>query len=165
MLFLSRARGVELTADPLFARRVRRLAATSAVALGAIWLLAVTAVAAPPGANLSLLAGWILMPSILWLSLRRPMVRQALVVPSALVTLGLVAICLAPLSPVARVGWSVLLGGILLGDLLGLWFWFRALPVPTALEEPFGRARWAFIAAHVGLVVAGVSIVGIASIS
>ena len=63
---------VELTSDPEFARRVIRLALTSSIALGLVWLLAILTLDLHPGVSASLALGWISMPSILLLSLRRP---------------------------------------------------------------------------------------------
>nr|MDQ3328226.1 hypothetical protein [Chloroflexota bacterium] len=70
---------VELTDDPAFARRIVRLARTSCVALGLVWWLAVATLDAHPALDLSLAVGWVLMPSLLLLSLRRPLLRYALV--------------------------------------------------------------------------------------
>ena len=49
---------VELTADRRITRRVKRLAATSSVALGLIWALAVTTLEAPAPVDAALAAGW-----------------------------------------------------------------------------------------------------------
>jgi hypothetical protein len=138
-------------------RRVRRLAAVSLVALGLIWGLAGVATAAPPIVDLALLAGWILMPSTLVVSLVAPRIRYLLVVPATSVTLGLLSICLAwlPLGAVAATGWVILTGGIALGGWLGLWLWFRVLPVPTWLDAPDSTGRWILIGIHVGLIVIG----------
>lgn len=155
---------IEMTDDPRFAPRVTRLAATSVVALGIIWFLAGAALSAEPLAiNLALLGGWILMPTTLGLSLRWPRVRYAVVLPSALVSLALVAICLGflPQNPAARLGWLLLTAGILFGGLLGVWFWFRFLPVPASLHAPFSAGRWSLIATHVALIVVGAVLAGL----
>jgi hypothetical protein len=49
--------------------------------------------------------------------------------------------------------------GVLFGGMLGVWFWFRWLPVPRGLHEPFSRARWGLIGVHVSLIVAGIGLV------
>src|SRR4030067_37302 len=79
--------GVEMTADPAFNNRVRRLTVVRVFALGAAWL---------------------------------------------------------PTTP-----------RILLGATLGACFWYRGLPVPRTLDNPFSPGRWALIALHVSGVVAG----------
>ena len=84
---------VELTNDPAFARRVIRLALTSSIALGLVWILAIVTLDAHPSVGASLALGWLLMPSILFLSLRRPRLRYALAIPSALVGVPLLIIC------------------------------------------------------------------------
>ena len=45
--------------------------------------------------------------------------------------------------------------GILLGSVLGLWFWYRVLPVPAALDDPFSPGRWTLIGIHIALIVLG----------
>lgn len=156
--------GIELTDDPAFRPRVRRLAAVSSVALGLIWYFAVRSTEAH-GVLIyaSLFAGWILMPTILWTSLRRPGVRRWVFLPSALVTMGLVALCATALpdAPLIRPGWLLATVGILFGGLLGGWFWFRWLPVPSSLDCPFSTGRWALIGAHVLMIVAGLGLVAI----
>ncbi len=157
---------VELTDDPAFARRIVRLARTSCVALGLVWWLAVSTLDAHPAVDLSLLAGWVLMPSLLLLSLRRPLLRYALVLPSSLVGLPLLVISARGLGEgsIATVGWQMLTAGILLGGTLGIWFWFRWLPVPRWLHEPFSPHRWLLIGLHVGLIVGGLLLVGVAAV-
>jgi hypothetical protein len=141
----------------MFAMRVVRLTWVAAVALGVIWWLARIVIPDQPFAHHMLAAGWLLMPSILATSLRWPILRYALVIPSSLTTVGLLVICLSALPPAgaARVGWLLTTGGILLGGVLGIWFWFRWLPVPPSLSEPFSAGRWAFIGVHVGLIAGG----------
>jgi hypothetical protein len=95
------------------ARRVRRLGLVSLVALGIVCGLAVTTLKAPLLVESALLAGWALMPAVLFASLAWPMLRLGLTLPATLVTLGLLAI---------TVGWLL---------------WYRLLPVPAALTHPF----------------------------
>ena len=66
---------VELTADRRMTRRAKRLAATSAVALGLIWVLALTTLQTPLLIDAALAVGWITMPMVLVLGLRRPSIR------------------------------------------------------------------------------------------
>jgi hypothetical protein len=83
------------------------------------------------------------------------------VLPASLTSAGLLAICLfaLPDHPVARTGWMLVTGGVLLGGVLGLWFWYRLLPVPAALDDPVAGARVLLIAAHVGLILGGLALV------
>lgn len=159
-------RPVELTDDSGFARRIIRLAITSCVALGLVWWLAITTLDAHPVIGISLAAGWLLMPSLLLLSLRRPRLRYTLMLPSSLVGLPLLAISAGSLAtePVARVGWLFLSSGILLGGALGIWFWFRWLPVPKFLHDPFSRGRWLLVGLHIALVVGGLALVGVSAL-
>ncbi len=138
----------------------------SRVALGLIWWLAVVTLDIHPVIDLSLAAGWVLMPSLLMLSLRRPLLRYALVVPSSLVGVPLLVIAASGVAEgvVATVGWQILTAGILLGGALGIWFWFRWLPVPGWLHDPFSPHRWLLVALHVGLVLGGLTLVGIAAV-
>ncbi len=156
--------GVELSADPAFAGRIRRLARTAVVALGLIWLAAVGTGVAGPVLGAGLFAGWVLMPTLLWLSLRRPRLRYGLVLPSALVSFSLLAICLGglPDDQLASAGWVLMTVGILLGGLLGFWFWFRWLPVPASLNAPFSPGRWLLIGLHVAGIVIGLGLVAVA---
>lgn len=153
---------LEMTADRAFAHRVARLAITSALALGAIWALARVGAALRPAIGHLLLGGWALMPAVLLASLRRPRLRYALVVPATLVTVALVALSVAAVSQhaAAAAGWALVAGGVLVGDVLGLWFWFRVFSVPRALRDPFSRGRWALVGLHVALVVSGLLLVG-----
>lgn len=157
---------VELTKDPEFARRVFRLAVTSSIALGLVWLLAIATLEAHPAVGLSLAFGWLLMPSILFLSLRWPRLRYALAIPSALVAAPLLIISGSDLpgNEVARSGWVLLTVGILIGGVLGVWFWFRWLPVPATLHAPFSPTRWALIGVHVALIVLGVTLVAVSTL-
>jgi len=155
---LRRARPIELSADRRFAGRVRRLAATAVVALGIIWALAVTTLDAPPLVGMALAGGWLLMPTILFASLTWPAARYALVVPSSLVGLALLSITWAwlPDHPLAAAGWVMVTAGILLGGWMGLWLWYRLLPVPRQLDDPFSPARLSLIGLHVALIVMGI---------
>jgi hypothetical protein len=152
---------VEMQADRAFATRIVRLACVAAVMLGVIWWLAGRSIPDQHLAHPARAAGWVLMPSILIVSLRWPGLRYALLVPSLSVTVGLLSICVheLPLGGAARVGWPLTTAGILLGDVLGMWFWFRWLPVPPSLVEPFSPGRWALIAVHAGLITSGVLLV------
>lgn len=154
---------VELSADSSFALRVRRLGLVSLVALGVIWGLAVATLDAPAIVDGALLAGWILMPTVLFASLARPMLRVGLTLPSTLVTLGLLAIAVAwlPDSPVAATGWVLILAGVALGGGMGLWLWYRLLPVPDALAHPFSPGRWLLIGVHVALIVVGMALAAV----
>ena len=155
---------VELTADPSFGRRIGRLAVVSAVALGLISALAVTALDAPEALGVAFAAGWLLMPATLLASLRRPRLRYALVVPASLVSMGLLAVCIGwpPADPMAAAGWLLMAAGVAFGGGLGLWFWYRLLPVPAAFHDPFSAGRWALIGVHIALIVAGFGLVALA---
>jgi len=148
---------VELTADPWMAGRIRRLAVTSLVALGMIWWAAEATLDAGEVVSLLLVSGWILMPLTLAASLRAAQIRYLLVVPASLVTLGLIGICLTalPPAPAAATGWLLITAGIVLGGWLGVWLWYRILPVPPMLRDPSAAGRWVLIGVHVGLVVGG----------
>lgn len=148
---------VELSADARFAGRVRRLAFTATVALGVLWALATITLAMPPAVDLALLLGWAGMPTVLFASLADARWRYALVVPSTLVGVPLLAICAfwLPASPIAAGGWLLIMAGIGFGAMLGLWFWYRVLPVPPALDDPFSPGRWMLISVHIALIVVG----------
>lgn len=136
--------------------RVARLAVTSLVALGLIFGLWSAGRPGGTAAGVALGAGWALMPATLLLMLRAPKARYALVVPSLLITGGLLDIALA----VGGLGWSMIAAGTCLGGLLGAWFWFGLLPVPRALQDPGGPGRWGLIVLHVGMIVVGMCLVG-----
>lgn len=157
---------VELTSEPEFGRRVIRLALTSSIALGLVWMLAVVTLDLRPGLSGSLMLGWILMPSILLFSLRRPRLRYALAIPSALVGVPLLIICATklPTDNIARTGWIFLTAGILSGGVLGIWFWFRWLPVPPSLHAPFSAGRWSLVAVHVALVISGLALITVSAL-
>lgn len=148
---------VELTSGGRFERRVKRLAVVSAVALGLVWVLVVRTLDAPPALGAAFAAGWLLMPSTLLGSLTRPRLRYGLVVPASLISAGLLAVCIGwlPAVPSIALGWVLMTAGVALGGMLGLWLWYRLLPVPATLDDPFSPARWTLIAIHVGLIVAG----------
>jgi hypothetical protein len=150
---------VELSHDRRFARRVKRLGLVSMVALGAVWWLAVATTSAPLPVGVALAAGWFLMPAILFASLARPLLRYGLVVPASLVGFGLLAITASwlPAAPVAATGWLLITAGVLFGGVMGLWFWYRLLPVPASLDDPSSPGRWALIAVHVALIVVGLA--------
>lgn len=151
---------VELTADRRITRRVQRLAAVSAVALGLIWALAVATLETPAAVEAVLFAGWLLMPSVLVASVVRPPFRYLLVLPAGLVSLGLLAIVAGwlPADPIASVGWLLVLAGVLLGGIMGMWFWYRIAPVPAGLDDLGSRGRWSLIVLHVTLIVLGLAL-------
>lgn len=148
-------------ADPTAAvamrRRVARLAAVSAVALGLIWWLALERTIAPAAASAALVAGWLLMPTVLVAGLAIPNLTRFLVVPSTLVTLPVVAIAAVPWAPdgLARFAWTAVAVGLLLGDVLGLWLWLGVFPTPGPLRDPRSPLRWASIVVHVAPIVGG----------
>lgn len=154
---------VELSGDERFAGRVRRLAFTAMVALGVLWALATVTLEAPVAISLALLLGWLLMPALLFASLRDPRWRYALVLPSTLVGVPLLTTCAfwLPEAPVAAAGWLLVTAGILLGSMLGLWFWYRLLPVPAALDDPFSPVRWTLIGIHITLIVLGLTLASV----
>ena len=149
--------GTELTGDRLFGHRVRRLVAISSVALGVIWGLAFVE-EAPVWVLVLLAVGWVSMPTVLAASLSRPSLRYALVVPAGAVSFGLIGMVrAAPQDTVT--GWLLITAGILLGGFLGIWFWFRWLPVPRILDDPFGWPRTALVGLHLALVLVGATLV------
>jgi hypothetical protein len=156
-----------MTTDVRFARRIKRLVVISLVALGFIWAMSVRTF---PGHVLTatmLGVGWWLMPMFLYLSLRRPTWRYGLLVPSTLVSLGLLADCVTALSDnePSRLGWVLMTAGVLLGGTLGGWFWFRWIRVPATMTDPFAFGRWTAIAAHAGLVIVGAVVVLAAAVA
>lgn len=157
---LGRPKPVELSHDPRFAGRIRRLAATSVVALGVIWALAALTLETSAADLTALAIGWALMPTVLVASLAWPSLRYLLVVPATSVTLSLLAIVAwsLPPNPIAAMGWLLVTGGVALGGVLGLWFWYRLAPVPASLDHPFSPARIGLIAVHVALVVVGIAL-------
>lgn len=154
---------VEMTRDSRFGVRVIRLAATSVVALGLIWGFQSATLHTPAFVGICLAAGWVLMPVLLTASLRWPLARYGLALPSTLVGVGLIAICLTALPTewdAARVGWLMTTAGVLMGGALGLWFWFRLAPVPRFLDDPFSPGRWTLVAVHIVLIIVGLALVG-----
>ena len=154
---------VEMTRDSRFGVRVIRLAATSVVALGLIWGFQFATLQTPAFVGICLAAGWLLMPVLLISSLRWPVARYGLALPSTLVGSGLIAICLTALPAewgAARVGWLMTTAGVLMGGGLGLWFWFRLAPAPRFLDDPFSPGRWTLVAVHVVLIVVGLALIG-----
>ena len=141
------------------ARRIRRLTLVSAIALGIIWWLSTGTTYAAMPTRLALALGWLVMPTVLLARLRLPRARLGLALPSTLVTVALAAISIAAWrdGSATAPGWSLLLLGITLGDLLGGWLWFGVLPVPPGLRDLGSVARWLLILAHVGPLVAGLA--------
>jgi hypothetical protein len=140
---------------------VRRLALVSSVALGAVFFLAVATLDISVATKAFLAFGWVLMPTLLFLSIKRSRVRRLLVLPSALMSVALLAISLTalPVDLPARAGWLLITAGVMLGGLLGLWFWYRLIPVPRFLDAPFSPGRWALIGIHVSMIVLGLALV------
>ena len=150
----------EMSDDPGFGRRIKRLVAISAVALGMISLLAILDGHVGRLSVVMLFSGWLLMPAILYTSLQTPPWRYLLMAPAGLVSAALVILTIGyEGSPQAGLGWWLVTGGVLLGAGLGAWFWFRMLPVPDRLTDPFSAGRWVLIAVHTGLVVAGMTVI------
>lgn len=151
---------VELSANARMAGRIKRLGFVSLVALGLIWTLAVASLETPRLVKWALAAGWVLMPTILFASLSRPLLRYGLVLPGSLVGLGLLAICAwwLPADPLAAAGWLLITVGVSMGSALGLWFWFRLLPVPASLDDPYSTGRLGLIRVHIALIVAGLGL-------
>lgn len=158
-----RSHGPEMTGDARFEARVRRLAGVSSIALGVVFGLALASPVDSPYVRLAVALGWFLMPTILYASLWRPVLRYLLVLPATLVSLALLALVGlgVPAGLAASVGWILVTFGVLLGGALGLWFWYRLMPVPRELDDPFSAGRWTLIAVHVGLVVAGLALVAL----
>ena len=144
-----------------------RLAITSTVVLGMVWWMSRSRLEADPSIGTALAGGWLLMPTILGLSLRWPRLRYALVVPSALVAGALLSIdaTALPEDVWAKVGWLLITVGVLEGAALGIWFWFRWVPVPVWLDDPFSRARWLFILMHVAPIIAGLILVTLSPVT
>lgn len=157
MRFADHRQGVELTTDPLFARRIRRLVGVSAVALGVIAWLSVRS-GGPRASVILLVFGWVTMPVVLAVSLSRPMLRYALVLPATLVTVGLVGMVLST-DGAETVGWMLITLGIAVGGSLGMWLWYRWFPVPYILDDPYGIPRMMLLSVHIILVISGVVVV------
>ncbi len=157
MSMLRSRSGIELTGDRLFIHRVRRLVAISTVALGVIWGLAFVE-EAPTWVLVLLAIGWASMPTILAASLNRPSLRYALVVPATSVSVGLIGMVMAAPQDTVT-GWILITAGIVLGGFLGVWFWFRWLPVPRILDDPFGWPRVTLVGLHLALILVGAALV------
>lgn len=150
----------EMSTARRFRGRLRRLVVVSSVALGLITLFAALATDAPPLVIGLLASGWILMPVLLYASMDRPRIRYLLALPATLVAAGLITVAVDfEGETITRVGWWLITAGVLFGGSLGTWFWYRWMPVPEALEDPFSPGRIALIAVHVGLVVIGMGLV------
>jgi hypothetical protein len=162
----SRMRPIELSSDPAFALRIKRLGWTSLVALGIMTVLAALTLDAPPLVTGALAGGWLLMPALLFASLDRPLLRYGLLLPASLVGAPLLAICVAWLPPalLPAIGWVLTTVGVALGGVLGTWFWYRLLPVPRLLDDPYAPGRWALIAIHVALIAGGMALAATALI-
>jgi hypothetical protein len=152
-----RAVPLALTGDRRINARVRRLVAVSVVALGIIWALARTTLELPGAIEAALAVGWALMPLVLAASLAVPRLRYLLTLPASLESAALLALLMGwrPADPLSAVGWILITAGILVGGTLGLWLWYRLLPVPAWLDDPSATARWGLIGVHVALVAAG----------
>jgi hypothetical protein len=149
-----------MTDDSRFAGRVRRQARIGAVVLGVVWVLAIASEPVGPISQWLLLAGWVLIVGVLQLSLGTPRLRYLVIVPATLISAALLMISANNrIGQPEALGWWLLTAGILFGVGLGVWFWFRWLPVPTALDDPFSAGRWALIFIHASLVVVGLLIV------
>ena len=157
MSMLRSRSGIELTGDRLFIQRVRRLVAISTVALSVIWGLAFVE-EAPTWVLVLLAIGWASMPTILAASLNRPSLRYALVVPATSVSVGLIGMVMAAPQDTVT-GWILITAGIVLGGFLGVWFWFRWLPVPRILDDPFGWPRVTLVGLHLALILVGAALV------
>lgn len=150
----------EMSTDPRFCARLRRLVLVSSVMLGLITLLAALSSEAPPLVIGLLALGWILMPTLLDASIERPHLRYLLALPATLVAGGLISVAIRfEGEPGAQAGWWLITAGVALGGILGAWFWFRWMPVPERLDDPFSPGRIALITAHVALIVIGVALV------
>jgi hypothetical protein len=152
--------GIELTTNPWMTRRVHRLIVVSSVALGIITGLAVSD-DGPSWAVLAIAFAWFAMPTALWASVDRPRLRYLLAVPAVSASAGLVGMAVAT-SGAAAAGWLIVLIGISTGGMLGMWFWYRFLPVPYSLDDPYGTPRLSLLAIHIALVLIGVGIIVLA---
>lgn len=160
-----RALPIEMTDDPRFRRRIERLVLVSALALGLITLLVLGVPDTGWVPTGLIVGGWVTMPALLAASLAKPRMRYLLAIPAAMVSTSLLIVTVAAdLSGWARLGWWLMTAGVLAGGTLGMWFWYRWVAVPQRLDEPFSAGRWALIAVHAGLVIAGGVVVAFAEI-
>jgi hypothetical protein len=156
---------VEMSRDPGFTRRIKRLIAVSATALGPISFLVIFTGHADRAASGLMVAGWIAMPALLAASLRKPRWRYLLIIPAGLVSASLLTVALGyDGATLSRIGWWVILAGVLAGGTLGGWFWYRWAPVPRSLDGPLAIGRWMLIVVHAGLVVVGVLLVALGEV-
>lgn len=150
----------EMSTDGRFRRRLRRLIVVSAVMLGSITLVAALSTDATPITIGLLTAGWLLMPTLLYAGLDRPRLRYSLMLPATLVSVGLIAVATgAESGSMAATGWWLVTSGVLFGGGLGSWFWYRWMPVPDGLDDPFSPGRITLIGIHVALIVIGLALV------
>jgi hypothetical protein len=150
----------EMSVNVRFRRRLRRLIVVSAVMLGSITLLAALSTDARPVTIGLLATGWLLMPTLLHAGLDRPRLRYLLMMPATLVSVGLIVVASgAEPGTMAGTGWWLVTAGVLLGGGLGGWFWYRWMPVPSQLDDPFSPGRIALIAIHVALILIGIGLV------
>lgn len=145
---------IEMSTDSRFERRLRRLVLVSLVFLGVIAYLAWSKGDAGPLTLVFLISGWILMPTLLHISVAKPRWRYLLAIPAMLVIVGLLRTTLD--AGAAAFGWWLITAGIAFGGTLGGWFWYRWVPVPSRLDNPFSPGRWALVTIHVGMVIAGI---------
>jgi hypothetical protein len=150
----------EMSSNGRFRDRLNRLVIFSAVALGLIAILALTKTEAGWAALLLLFAGWALMPALLYQGRSQPRLRYLLTLPAVLVTSGLLMVTIGFTGPAnALLGWWLITAGVGVGGGLGAWFWYRWMPVPDRLDDPFSPGRWLLISIHVGLIVTGLVLV------
>jgi hypothetical protein len=146
----------EMSTDHRFRARLSRLVGVSAVALGLILWAAASTTNVGGWFLGCLAAGWVMMPILLWIGRDRPAARWGLMVPATLVVVGLAGVLSGlAVGSAAFWGWALVTAGILVGAGLGGWFWYRFVPVPDGLADPFAASRWWLIALHAGLVVVG----------
>jgi hypothetical protein len=157
MMAMGTREGIELTTNPWMTRRVHRLIFVSSVALGVITGLAVSN-DGPTWAVLAIAFAWFAMPTALWASVDRPVLRYLLVVPALSASVGLIGMAIAT-SGVVTAGWLIVLIGISTGGMLGMWFWYRFLPVPYSLDDPYGTPRLSLLAIHIALVLIGIGMI------
>jgi hypothetical protein len=149
-----------MSPDPGFRRRLRRLILISSVSLGMITALALATADVGLGVLTLLLGGWGLMPGLLWVGLEEPGWRSLLPIPAVMFTVALLIITIGFDGPgIALAGWWMITAGVVLGATLAIWFWYRRLPVPERLDDPFAPGRWLLISVHVGLIVLGLVLV------